>query len=294
MSAPSPRTSPPKEAIDYAKKYWWIGVIVMPLVVVAVSKLWPEGKGTGSIPGNSVTSIVTVKNEFLSVTGQPLNDPALLKLIERAMEFTAKGQGAASIPLYQKALEQAPIPALYNNLGVAFAQTGNFSEAKKSLEQAVAKDPSYALAQNNLVSLNKPLITPVSDREIEPNDDVFHFNLIPLGKGILGEISPNTDVDTFQFETPGKSGVWIDITLDNQSTGFWPALKVLDAKKVDVLGWVGAPNPGADHAVAFEAAPGAKYFVQVASREGAYAAAYVYRSTGTYVLTVKPRNAPKN
>ncbi|MGO9263233.1 MAG: hypothetical protein ACLQU1_44180 [Bryobacteraceae bacterium] len=94
-----------------------------------------------SSPFTSVTNIGTIQNEFLTVMGQPLHDPALEKLIQQALELTAKGDGQASIPLYQAAIQRAPLPSLFNNLAAAYAQQNNDDEARKALHAALDKIP---------------------------------------------------------------------------------------------------------------------------------------------------------
>jgi hypothetical protein len=236
----------------------------------------------------SVTNIGTIQNEFLTVMGQPLNDPALEKLIHQALDLTAKGDGKASIPVYLQAIEKAPLPALYNNLAVAYAQQNADQKAREAFQAALAKSGSYAPALNNLTALNSPrpeseANVRVSSRESEPNNDLFHANIMPLGTGVLAAIDPASDVDTFQFESEGKSRDWIDVTLVNQSSGLQPTMRVLQSNKEEVIGWNGASNAGADHSLQFVAAPHGKYFVQVGSTFSS--------SAGAYILTVKPRHA---
>jgi hypothetical protein len=174
----------------------------------------------------------------------------------------------------------------HNNLGAAYVQINNLGEGRKQFDLALSRDRNYELAQKNLTTLATrppPDLIRVSAQEQEPNEDVFHANVMPLNKGILAGIAPNNDIDTFQFEAPGKSRDWIDVILENRDTGLHPALRVLNADKADVVAWSAAPNPGANHAVAFVASPSAKYFVQAGSSYGG--------SSGAYVITVKPRNA---
>jgi len=234
----------------------------------------------------NVTNIGTIQNEFLAVMGQPLNDPVLEKLIQQALELTAKGDAKASIPLYREAIEKAPLPSLYNNLGAALAQQNSDEEARKALQGALAKNSSYAPAMDNLKALDsRPPPQPLSigSRESEPNDDVFHANIMKLNTGVSAAIEPASDVDTFQIESEGKSRDWIDVTFENRSNGLQPQMRILQLNKEELVPWNRAATAGADHSIAFVAAPNTKYFVQVSSVYG--------QSAGAYVLTVKPRHA---
>jgi hypothetical protein len=275
-----------KKSFDHAKKYWWLGVIVMPLLMFMLARWWPESKQS-SAPTSVVTNFGTIQNEFLTFTGQPLTDPAVKKLIEQALNSTAKGDYRGSIPLYEEALKQAPIPALYNNLGAAYMQINDSAHARDALNQAVARNKDYAPALKNLNAVDAPRPEgeehiSITKNEHEPNDDVFHANVILLNQRILGTISPNSDVDTFQFETASKSRDFIDVVLENGSNTLQPSIRVLSANKETVVGWSSAGTVGADHSLSFVASPRSKWFIQVAS---------AYGSSGTYVLTVKPRNA---
>jgi tetratricopeptide (TPR) repeat protein len=156
--APSPlEGDKPKgpEAVDSSKRYWWIAAIAMPLLLFALARLWPESKPPGPAT-NSITNFVTVQNEILSFTGAPLTDPDLKTVIEQALARTANGDHRGSIPLYQAALKQAPVPALYNNLAVAYAKIDDTADAKTAFQSALAKDPKYEVAIKNLAALNAP------------------------------------------------------------------------------------------------------------------------------------------
>ena len=147
-----PASSSRKKPVDYVKKYWWVGAVAVPLLLFVLARVWPEKKAEP--PGASITNFVTVQNEILSFTGQPLSDPDLKGLIEQALALTAKGDYRASIPLYQKAVSQAPIPSLYNNLGVAYGNAGDPTAAREALRNALSKDPHYEAAAKNLAAMD--------------------------------------------------------------------------------------------------------------------------------------------
>jgi tetratricopeptide (TPR) repeat protein len=264
-------------------------IVLVFLIGIAGLAAWVVTK-RDSLPSSftNVTNIGAIQNEFLTITGHPLNDPELKKLIEQALALTARGDAQASIPLYQQAIEKAPLPALYNNLAAAYAQHNDDQRARGALQKALAKNASYAPALKNLTALNLPrpdtdAAVRVTSRESEPNNNLFQPNIIPLNTGVLAAIEPASDVDTFQFEAPGKSRDWIDVKLENRSTTLRPSMRILQPNKEELIGWNAAGTEGADHSLAFVALPGDKYFIQVASNYN--------QSTGAYVLTVKPRRA---
>lgn len=272
---------------EHAYRLLRLIVILTFAVGLAGLAAWVLTKRGAAISYNNVTNIGAVQNEYLTLVGQPLDDPELKKLIQHALGLTAKGYTAASIPVYQQAIEKAPLPSLYNNLGVAYAQQNAEQPARKAFQDALAKNPTYDRARDNLKALDLPHADPdpvhISSQESEPNDDLFHANIMPLNKGVLGAIDPASDVDTFQFETGGKSRDWIDITLENRSTSLVPSMRILQANKEELIGWNAAGTNGANHELHFVATPATRYFFQMGS--------HYNQSTGAYVLTVKPRLA---
>ena len=278
----------PKLGVAEAYRLLRLIIILVFLIGIAGLTAWVVTKRDSSTSNfTNVTNIGTIQNEFFSITGQPL-DPDLKKLIEQALALTSKGDAQASIPLYRQAIERAPLPALYNNLAAAYAQQNNEQQAREALQGALTKNASYAPALKNLTALNVPrpdtdAPVHVTSRESEPNNDLFHANVMPINTGVLAAIEPASDIDTFQFEAPGKSRDWIDVKLENRSTTLRPSMRILQPSKEALIDWNAAGTDGADHSLEFVAAPGTRYFVQVGS--------YSNNSTGAYVLTVKPRNA---
>lgn len=131
-ATPRPEDSHSKEPVDYAKKYWWAGVIAMPLLLFVLARVWPEHKAGPATGGASITNFVTVQNEILSFTKQPLRDPNLKTIIEQALDLTVKGDYRASIPLYQQAVNAAPVPSLYNKYGQFPGGEGGFTGSVES------------------------------------------------------------------------------------------------------------------------------------------------------------------
>lgn len=164
---------------NYPKKYWWLAVLVLPVVVASISILpsllraSADGGGSGggggnenrpSIVGNnnSVTNIVdnsskmTVINnvsliakEYEKYTGQPLSDD-LKQQIDRAVAAAVANDHTKSVRLFEEIVSRVPVPAIYNNLGVEYAKTQNEEASQRAFGQAIARDPQHAQAKNNL------------------------------------------------------------------------------------------------------------------------------------------------
>ena len=194
-----PRPAAPAEKADSAKKYWWIGVIAMPLLLFVLTRFWPESKPSSQpAPVTNVSTVqnfTTVQNEIQNFTGQPLNDD-LKKVIEQALALTAKGDASRSIPLYKEAVQQAPVPALYTNLGAAYLQTGNSAEAKGALQKALDKDPHYEAAMRNLPLTIAPYFSDQFDGSTlgrdwtMANSDPKNWIMQPASKSVLIRTQP--------------------------------------------------------------------------------------------------------
>ena len=336
----------PQEAPSYPKKYWWLVAVILPLAL-AVIAVFPsllrrqagEGGGTtvtqggagnvlqtgsGSIAQSGgvnilnsdlstkfyVTTLSVIAQEYEKSSGQPLKDEDLRRQIEQALSAAEAGRHSESIPLFEKLAGTLPLPAVYNNLGVEYAKTGNADAARKAFDQATDKDPHYAPAGLNrgLIAVSqgrlqdalpdlraaaalaaaKPvteavqqeLTKPTHDLEIEPNDDLFTPNAIPLGTGVRAAVSAANDIDCFQFTTPPVYRDIVRIYLENRSTTLQPGIRLYDAQK-SALDQRENGTPGANLEYLLSVQPDTTYYVQVYGH---------WSSTGAYLLSVTPLN----
>jgi hypothetical protein len=96
------------------------------------------------------------------------------KEIERAVA-AANSDHSQSIALLEEIVKKAPLPVLFNNLGVEYARAKNTEAAQKAFSQAIAKDPTHAAASENLKLLasndrkvNVPIDSPPSKVDVGP------------------------------------------------------------------------------------------------------------------------------
>ena len=74
-----------------------------------------------------------------------------------------EGNIAKSIATYQNLLESDQLsPALYNNLGLAYATQKNIGKAILNFERALMLDPNFDPAKKNLAAANQRLQNPIS------------------------------------------------------------------------------------------------------------------------------------
>lgn len=171
MSSPNKLDHKRSRTVDYSKKYWWVGVIAVPLLLFALARLWPEKKESGPNSLIYVSNLTLIQNQYLQLMGQPLSDPKLRSLIEQAVKLGEHGESPQSITLYEQAAAQAPIPALLNNLGVQYVRTHQPDLARGTFEQALRKDPGYEPARKNLelLTATKLAATQSSPVQTAPN-----------------------------------------------------------------------------------------------------------------------------
>ena len=133
-----------KPGILAVRPVWPISLLVILLAFALYSWLDSRGKETISAPEN-LKPEVNVRSEIV-VDAKELYD--------RARHFHKMGRVKDARRLYQKALmlDKGHVHAL-NNLGVIGIQEGNYSEARKSLENAIRLKPEYVDPHYNLACL---------------------------------------------------------------------------------------------------------------------------------------------
>jgi hypothetical protein len=122
----------------------------------------------------------------------------------------------------------------------------------------------------------------IDGAEREPNDDLFHANLIGLDKTVTAAIRSSSDVDFYTFTTPPTYRDWIRIEFKNQSTTLEPKLELFDAMKTS-LGEAHNTTPGADLVYSFVSPPSTTFSVKVSS--------YYGQAAGAYALRIAPAKA---
>ena len=123
--------------------------------------------------------------------------------------------------------------------------------------------------------------TQASAQEIEPNNDIFHANRIPLNAAIGAAIADPADVDYFTFTTPPTHRDMIDVLLDNQSTSLQPTITVYNSDRSNV-GANTNYNAAGNVALRIAAPPDTRYLVSVNPN---------HNTAGAYQLTVRTGKA---
>jgi hypothetical protein len=168
---------------SYPKKYWWVVVVALPIVLAVIAVLpgllkssngssTPSvsvtGDGTivnyGYLENNTfVTNVEVIAREYEAHTGRPLDDD-LKRQIEQAVSAALKNDHTQSVRLFEQIAQSAPVPAIYNNLGVEYGIVQNVAASQNAFALAKAKVAEVAKAPPLSATQLKP--PPVSGSAI--------------------------------------------------------------------------------------------------------------------------------
>jgi hypothetical protein len=281
-ATPPEKAMPPEER-DY---YKWAAGIALPVVLALIPLLKhsDEAKAGSFSYSNDVT---VIENQYQQITGHPLTDEKTKAQLTAAMNLAKAGRYNASLQILESLADAVPVPAVFTSIGSFYANKGNKQAAQQFFDKAVAKDPAYEPALRNLTALatEKPSAVNVSrGREVEPNNDLLHPNVLPIGVAVNAEISERGDTDFFKFKTGGAPRDIYRISLKNQSTTLAARFSFYDSKKgaIDLGSFGISGTAGADVDYTFSPAENSEYYVQISGDSG---------TTGSYTLTVEPKHA---
>lgn len=97
---------------NYPKKYWWIVLIVVPILIALIPILTDNGNGDSGIIFNNID--VVIEQAEQSISEESINE--LKALLQKAMNLVESTQYAEALPLFESAAEIAPVPALKENI----------------------------------------------------------------------------------------------------------------------------------------------------------------------------------
>jgi hypothetical protein len=155
------------------RKYWWVVAVAVPVVLALIAIVPTLVKRSGGSNGGTsttitgdnnavnfdysthntfVTNVNVIAREYELQTGRPLSDD-LKRQIESAVNAAQQGNHTESIRMLEQVAQSAPVPAIYNNLGVEYARTQNVKASRQAFELSKAKIAEVAAAAAN----NRPL-----------------------------------------------------------------------------------------------------------------------------------------
>ena len=272
-------------------RYWWLPPVLAGVIMIlwiATGPRWSRARVNLRMANRPVSgytsSTATVLQEYLRFYGKPLANPEIEQLCNQANERVAAKDYSNAIGMLEQVAKVAAVPAVYNNLGVLYAEVNDRSRSVNAFREALARDVDYQPVRLNLDRLKDIMALgaePVS-REVESNNNPALANIIALGKPVEGAIAASMDdVDFFRVTTPPAPRDLIVIEVENHSTTLAPVLRIFDAeeRRTD-MGKTAAV--GESIRLTISPSPNTTYFLQVSGYGS---------SAGAYTLRVLPQKA---
>ena len=319
-----PKMQGPKPARGKAQlKDRWPVLVLVPLVGAIVpllnTMLETKRPERHSLVQNNIFAgamyfgnVSLIEQQYQQATGQALNEPDLKKKIADAQRYAADNNFGVAASILSDVAQRAPVAAVYNNLGVAYANGGNLEGAEKAFHDALGKDPNYKAAWANLglvqqkegklaeaqesflkapefkpkeVAPSEPAPAPVAESQPNAANGGGHDILSPRSIALnadrqdaVGSGKPNY----FRFVTPPTYRDLVEVSVVNRSTTLEPCLNLFNADRTNISGNQYNDTPGGNRKYTFVAAPNSTYYVAV---EG-------WGSTaGDYTLAIRPLKA---
>ena len=275
----------PAQAKQRSKIKWqlWAASVAVPIIVALIGIYKPDSGGKEKAPGNFtyIGSISVVENEIRQyMPGQPEDDATKARVLS-AINLAKAGQFDASRAIFDQLTQILPIPSILTTAGTVNAESGNPQAARALFQKALEKDPAYKPALDNLATLQAVKVEDhplAGGREVEPNNDILHANLLPISTTAVGEISSTADTDFFRFTAGHLPRDYYRISVKNLSTTLAPGISVYDQQK-NLVFTDGRDTAGAEFDHDFIPVPDSTYYVQVVQR---------YDRIGPYSVSVTP------
>ena len=267
-------------------RYGW--VILAGTVVVAAG-LWfralaSSGRQAKALPGY-ISDTATLDQEYQRFHGKALGDTDVRQQFEKAAKLTGQGEYNGAILLLENISKKAAVPAVFNDMGLLYAQLDDRARAVVSFRDALARDFEYAPVRQNLYRLRgftSNSADPVSE-ELEPNNNIQNANVIAVDKPVEAEISQlDDDMDVYKVTSPPAPRDLIEIHVENRSRTLIPRLTVYDEEGVILPLGKDASQPGESLTQYLAPKPNTTMFLQVFGAGS---------SSGPYTLNVRALKA---
>ncbi len=222
--------------------HWWVIPVAATLITLALS--WfifrPTRKTDAFVLEGFITDSSIVSQEFFRYYGKRAGSPTIEQQFQDATKAVEKRDFEGAATLLEAASQQASLPAIYNNLGVIYAQLGDRSRTVNAFREALARDSGYTRVRENLDRMkgsNSDLenLNFAVTRELEPNDTEDLANLMSLDKTVEAEIGANGDVDCFRLAAPAAPRDILRIEVDS-TPDLAPVMSLYDSQKVLMTG----------------------------------------------------------
>ena len=145
---------------NYPRKYWWLVLIVVPIVIAVIQyRPWQKG-ASGSGTSITLRDVSVIVNEAAQ-SGTKL-DEELVNQLKQAVEQAQEGRhdaAAATIEQVRTSASQvAALPSLLVNLADEYRHAGKENEARQAYQTVLKKDPTNERILDGLSRLPNGLL----------------------------------------------------------------------------------------------------------------------------------------
>jgi hypothetical protein len=286
MSNPTPITRRGRNRPSLLSRFWWLGLVALAVAVGGASFLFrPRDSGQAQPIEGYLMDPGDLAREYARLQGKPLESSAAETDFQQATVRMLHRDNAGAAALLEQVAKVAPVPVVYNDLGVLYAELNDRARAVYAFRQALGRDASYGPVRANLQRLRgfiSDSSAPVT-REIEPNNSPMLANLIAPDSPVDGEITAGAgDSDTFRIDAPPPPRDILAVEITNHSATLSVGLRVYDGDQ-RLTGWGKPPQPaGAPLTVYLSPAPSSTLYLQVWGPP---------ETSGAYTLRARPTRA---
>ncbi len=239
-------------------------------------------------PSHSLTGYVgdarSLRTEYARYLGKPLRSVEIQQQFEQAAARVRKGDYLGAAQLLEDSARQAPLPVIFNDLGVLYIQLNDPSHAVRAFRDALARDAAYGPVLSNiqrLKGLTSYMTDPVSV-EVEPNDSIQTANVVIVDHPVQAGIRDAADQDYFRLTAPRAPRDRLEISVIKRSPTLAPRLRIYDEAGLLLPFREEEHKPGESVTVTIGPAPDATLYLQVTG---------LADTVGAYTLTVKKLNS---
>lgn len=217
-----------------------------------------------------IRSSAAFRAEYFRFYGQAPGQPVLERRFLHAASLADHGDMSGAAALLEGVRREAPLPLLFNDLGVLYGVLGDRDRALNALRDALARDMDYKPARETahrwsdlLQDSADPL--PV---EAEPNDTNDYAEVVALGRPVEAEIAAGTaDVDCYRVAAPRSPRDMVRVEIQNRCQTLIPRLRVFDGAGTLLVWNHDARAPGDSLAVTLTAPPNATLYLDIYGAE---------------------------
>ncbi|MDE3166144.1 MAG: hypothetical protein KGN36_10080 [Acidobacteriota bacterium] len=271
------------------KRYWWLAPVLLGVGFVfwlATGPQWSSpraGKTTAlNLPQGYISDFAQVTREYKRYYGKTLADGSLGGVFDQATRYMREHSYSMAVEALGTIVQKVAVPAVYNNLGLAYVALNDKGNAVNAFREALARDIDYQSVRQNLDKLRDiglDTVNPLS-HEVEDNNSLESANLIAAGRPVDGEImAAVNDVDCYKVSAPPAPRDILQIELKPKSRLLTPMVKIYGPDR-GLLAWLkGKDAPGQPVSAMLAPAPNSTLYVEVSGFGD---------SAGLYTLAVTP------